>query len=189
MNADSIAQLLPAVVRRTRTPGSVLDGALGVMDQLHEPVELLLVDFDRYIDPYRCPPSFVPYLAEWVGLGWLVGARDDGADFPTGDGPLRHLIAEADALAKARGTLDGLLRMLELASAQPGFEIDVDEDHAFHITVNCPDAVRRYQDLITLIIRHEKPAFVTADLAFGEHPSRRLGATHHLDTTSEEDNA
>jgi phage tail-like protein len=163
----AIAELLPDVIRRTWLPGSPLDDILGAMAVLHQPIEDVVDAFDRYVDPYRCPERFIPYLATWVGLGWL--AASDGTATPaTGDGPLRHLVAEAEQLAKQRGTAVGLQRMLELGTGVPGFSVEAASDRPFHVVVSGPPAARAHRDLVRWIIRHEKPAFVTADLVLGD---------------------
>jgi len=183
MRSDNIAQLLPDVIRRTRQPGSVLDALLGAMEVLHERTEFVLEDFAQYVDPHRCPVEFVPYLAEWVGLGWLLSG--DGTGFPTGDAPLRDLVASARGLALQRGTADGLKRMLELATGVKGIEVHVAPDVAYHIAVTCPTELRTYHELVALILKHEKPAFVTADLLIGDDAPVRLGPSNPSRTGEE----
>lgn len=170
MHAAAITRLLPEVVRRTYTSGSITETTVGVMEVLHAPVEDVLVNFDRYVDPYRCPARFVPFLAEWVGLGWLcqhageVVLGHDGT--PSGDGPLRRLIGEAAHLAQHRGTVHGLTRTLELALDCSGVSVVNSPDRPFHITVVLPMTAHPFQSLAERIVRHDKPAFVTADVQF-----------------------
>lgn len=173
MRAEQIEQLLPDVIRRTRHPGGTLDVLLAVMEDFHDPIEALLADFARHVDPHRCPVDFVPYLATWVGLDWLLDGS--GAGFPTGDGPLRDVIANAQRLATARGTADGLRDMLELATSTTGIEVTTSSQHPFHIVVTCPSSILVYHDLVCSIITHEKPVFVTADVVFGDGAPERLG--------------
>lgn len=178
MQPEAIAELLPEVIRRTAGPGTALADVLGVMSELHRPVEDILDEFERYVDPYRCPERFVPFLAEWVGFGWLVGTTED-PNMPTGDGPLRDVIDSATALSKYRGTEIGLRRMLELATGLTGFDITQSPTIPFHMTVTTDESARPYRDYIALIIRHEKPAFVTADLAIGTDAPVLLVSTNH----------
>jgi phage tail-like protein len=177
MRPDDIAALLPDVIQRSVKPGSPVDVVLGVMAALHEPVEQVIDGFERYVDPYRCPHPFTPYLASWVGLGWL--AADDATATPaTGDGPLRHLVADAAEAAKRRGTAAGLRRMLELATATTGFSVDEAGEageRPFHVRIIGPEAAAGHRDLVAWLIRHEKPAFVTAELAFGDEAPSPVG--------------
>lgn len=175
MEPADIASLLPDVVRRTDEPGGVLGVLLQVMAEQHRPVESVLEHFDVYVDPYRCPAAFVPFLARWVGYDWLLPHDATGTDaLPTGDGPLRHLVAEAAALARGRGTADGLVRMLELALGAAPVHVGV-TDEPFHVVVRAPEVARAHAGLLVRIVSHEKPAFVTASVAFGEEPPVLLG--------------
>jgi phage tail-like protein len=176
MRPNDIAELLPDVIRRTSQPGTPLDDVLGVMAMMHESIEDLLAHFDRYLDPYRCPERFTPFLAAWVGLDWLAGTASSATP-ATGDGPLRNLVAEAAQLAKQRGTAMGLQRMLEIGTGLAGFTVEAAPDHPFHVVVSGPPAARAQRDLVVWIIRHEKPAFVTAELALGDEAQRGVGSS------------
>jgi phage tail-like protein len=187
MIAARIEQLLPGVVRRTRLPGSVLDTMLQVMEHLHQPVESVLADFPAYVDPYRCPPQFVPFLAEWTGLGWLTTVGADGQrSAPSGDGPLRDLVAEAASLARHRGTVHGLTRSLALATGCDDIRVVTPADRAFHVLVTAPEVARPWTGLMTRIIRHDKPAFVTAELQIGDTPPVALGPRRNNTTSRQE---
>jgi phage tail-like protein len=175
VRAQAIAELLPEVFRRGRHPDGVLQVTLEVMELLHGPVENILTNFDTFVDPYRCPARFVPYLASWVALGWLVEGRQDGDGLSTGDGPLRDLIAEAETLAKLRGTRAGLQRFLRLATACEEVQVVEPDDTPFHIRVMAPASLRAHAKLLETILLHEKPAFTTAELAIGDDAPRRFG--------------
>lgn len=170
MDAARIVDLLPEVFRRAAVPGQPLDLLVGVMEELHAPVEEVLGEFDAYIDPYRCPDAFVPYLAHWVGLGWLVV----GGDHPVGDGPLRALVATAERLANLRGTAVGMSAFLVLATGTGPFEVGTGRD-AFHLLVRGPAAARPLRGLVEQIVRHEKPAFTSASIALGDEDQVHLG--------------
>ncbi len=172
MRAETIAGLLPDVIRRTHVPGGVLDAVLAVMAEQHRPVESVLEHFDLYVDPYRCPARFVPYLARWVGYDWLLPGDPTGsAALPTGDGPLRDLLAEAAELARLRGTGPGLLRTLELAVGVRGFSVEPGPaERPFTIVVRAPSAARPFADLVARIVTHDKPAFVTAEVTYADPP-------------------
>ena len=176
MKSEQIAQLLPEVVRRTVHDGSAISDVIAVMEQLHAPVETLLLDFPRYLNPYRCPSEFVPMLIHWVGLGWLLA--DSAYDVvDTDEAALRQLVVHASDLAKSRGTRPGLERFLELATGVRGFMVAPDNTTSYGIDVRGPDAAAGHRALVQRVILHEKPAFVTASLGFGAEASERLIST------------
>jgi phage tail-like protein len=173
--------LLPEVMRRTIVPGTPMGAALDVMEGLHAPSEAVLQRIDRVFDPYDAPPGFLPVLARWVDLAWLLD-RQGTADaarpgtvapsLSTGDGRLRELIAAAAWLAQRRGTSAGLVRFLETATGLGGFRIEEnppDEEgraRPFHLRVRAPAAAQVHDALVRRIVDAEKPAYVTWELAF-----------------------
>lgn len=167
MRTHDIAALLPAVMARTATPGSVLDTMLAVMEDQHAPVEHVLATFDRYVDPQRCPREFVPFLAEWVGLAWLVEDATGGIP-STGDGPLRDVVARARDCAQLRGTREGLVLLLGLVTGLRPFEVTAVAP--FHVLVTAPAAALPHRELVERVVAHEKPAGVVADVRFGDDP-------------------
>ena len=94
MDSESIARLLPGVFQTALHPiaaGIVepdrrLSATLGVMETLHEPVETVLRDLDHYLDPRLARPEFVPYLAGWVDLDWLLVDGQNDITVTTADG-------------------------------------------------------------------------------------------------------
>lgn len=172
MKADEIARLLPWVFQRTNQAGNPLSAILGVIEGLQEPSEEILANVDTYFDPYRAPDRFVPYLAGWVGLDHLLdaGSNDGGPVFATGNGRLRELIAANAHLSRWRGTHQGLLQFLEVATGVEGFAIEENPPDAdnrpqpFHLRIQIPETADRYQSLIVRIVESEKPAYVTYEL-------------------------
>lgn len=176
MKSHRILQLLPEIVRRTVHEGTAISDVVAVMEQLHAPVEDVLDTFPTYLDPYRCPEAFVPMLAHWVGLGWLLAdSFPDVADVE--HGALRELIVHSSELAKARGTEPGLARFLRLATGVDTFTVLPDPATGFGIDVRGPAAAKPHRALARRITLHEKPAFVTASLGFGQEASERLVST------------
>ena len=176
MRPDQITSLLPEVVQQAAPTGSVIDGLVRVMAAHHQPVEDLLDDFGRYLNPYRCPVDFVPLLACWVGFDWLVEpdpAAGGNRRPSVTDGALRHLIFHAAELAKSRGTREGLRRTLELATGQSGFVITA-ASTGFAFEVRAPESARPAVELVLSIVDHDKPAFTTAWVAFGDERSQPL---------------
>jgi phage tail-like protein len=186
MKRNEIEQLLPEVFRRTIRPGNPLDALLAVMAALHAPSEEVLAELDLYLDPYRTPDTFVPYLARWVDLQRFLAElpEPEGEDqtsgaplsvpFAGGLGRLRDLITAAATLSKWRGTAKGLLRFLETATGVQGFEIDEavpgpdGKPKPFHLRVQAPAKAKPYRAVIQRIIEMEKPAYVTYELTFSE---------------------
>lgn len=186
MRADRILSLLPDVVTRAAPAGSIIDGLVEVMADHHQPVEDLLHDFGRYVDPYRCPAAFVPLLACWVGFDWLVEQPADSALAsrrpPVSESALRHLVFHAADLAKQRGTALGVRRTLELATGRPGFEVVPLATPAFSFLVRSPTPARPVLALVAHIVDHEKPAFTTAAIAVG--PDEPVPLTDLVDDPS-----
>lgn len=166
------------VLERDTRLGAVLD----VMEGLHQPIEDKLDALAEYVDPRRAPEPFVPYLAGWVDLDWLVSPTPDeleggGAAIPsTGLGHLRELVAQAAQLARWRGTARGLLSFIEIATGLRGFAIDEapvdarERPMSFHMVVNGPAEAASFRPLIERIVRSEKPAYVTHELRFAGAP-------------------
>lgn len=163
MRADLAARLLPDVYRRVVDSSAPLGAILGVMEQLHAPVEAVLADLPSYFDPQRAPSSFVPFLARWVDLDrWL----DDGSDrFDTGTGRLRQVVAAASELSRMRGTADGLRCALEWALGISGVSVVADAT-PFHLAVTLPAAAEEHRDLVARIVAQEKPAHATAEIVY-----------------------
>lgn len=177
MRRTEIERLLPQIFQRTLQPGGPLVALLTVMEDLHQPAEQVLAGLERYFDPRRAPDAFVPLLAHWLDLAWLL--TDDGANDPTaleaawpsGLGRLREVIAAAAYLSQWRGTAVGLLHFLETATGVSGFQIDeqVPDPNGrlqpFHLRIHVPLAAQPYRALIERVVESEKPAYVTYELA------------------------
>lgn len=175
MKQNEIVQLLPTIFQRTMQEGTPLFALLAGMEALSAPDEAVLERLEAFFNPYRAPDSFVPFLASWVDLEWiLLEASEEFTaltpPLPSGIGRLRELVAAATFLAQWRGTAKGLLRFLETASGMQGFVINerVLDSHGrprpFHIVVQVPPEAAPYQAMIKRIIDSEKPAYVTYDL-------------------------
>lgn len=183
MKQAQILERLPDVFKEGATAGSPLSALIGVMEELHARDEEILSGFGDYLDPRRTTDPFVPYLAGWVDLAWLlVDPPDDpyaepGTPFPGGLGALRELVVAAAATAKWRGTAAGLVRMLETATGVQGYRIEESVTDAagralpFHIRVVVPAAAGQYVNLVARIVEHEKPAHVIADVELEAAPS------------------
>jgi phage tail-like protein len=170
LRAD-IERLLPTVFERASTPGSALSALLDVMAALHEPAEHAIAHLGDTFHPYRCPDRFVPYLAGWVDLDRLLVDVGEGTPgLPTGVGPLRNIVAAAAELAAWRGTANGLVDLLELATGDSGFRVEHDVTGSdgtvrpFVVHVHVPSSSSAHRRLIEHIVREEKPAHVVCEV-------------------------
>jgi phage tail-like protein len=178
MKRSEIENLLPLVFRRTVQPGTPIFGLLEAIEALHTPSEEMLESLHDFFNPYRTPDRFVPMLARWVDLDRFLSetpAEFGSATFPvfpSGLGRLRDLITNASFLSMWRGTAQGLLRFLEIATGIQGFEIIEQPPDAegrpkpFHILVRAPGPAQQYRQIIQQIVEMEKPAYVTYQLEF-----------------------
>jgi P2-related tail formation protein len=153
---------------------------------LHAPSEEILDNLAAFFNPYQTPDDFVPYLASWVDLARLLfpaPVRQEGlpgsatlAHYPAGLGRLRELIAAAAELSQWRGTRQGLVRFLEIATGVAGFTIQEQvldaqgEVRPFHLQVHAPAAAHPVAALVERIVELEKPAYMTAEVLF-DHPA------------------
>ncbi len=171
MQRRDVDALLPAIYQDAVRQGSPLDALLEAATRLPEPEEAILARLDALFDPRRTPDAMVAFLAGWVDLDrFLIGRRADGSggELPTGMGRLRELCANAAELSRYRGTRQGLIRFLEVATGESGFRVQEnqtvdDQARPFHLCVIAPKATRPYAELIHAIVAFEKPAYVTYD--------------------------
>lgn len=178
MKQDEIARLLPGIFQQTIREGTPLFALLAIMEALHTPDEAVLDQLEAFFNPYRTSDSFVPFLASWVDLDWLLAntakSPSSASGLPSGIGRLRELIASAVFLAQWRGTARGLLHFLETACGLQGFSVEErlpgpdGRPRPFHITIQIPPEAVVYQTMIIRIIEAEKPAYVTYDLQIKE---------------------
>jgi phage tail-like protein len=172
MQADLIQNLLPRIYRNTRRAGNPLDAILRVMEDLHGPDEQILDDFPKYLDPRRTPDRFVPMLATWLDLNHVYEHRQRGKMvnvdeiMPTGLGRLRELVANAAQLSRDRGSCQGLVNFLRIATGLRDFHVEENcdqegRDRPFHICVRGPLGAESLRSFIEDLIRSEKPAHVT----------------------------
>jgi phage tail-like protein len=180
MKRTEIEQLLPGIFQRTVQQGTPIFALLEVMEALPALDETILYTLDSFFDPHRAPDAFVPFLASWVDLAFLLQEvpEEFAAQAPSalvsGIGRLRELVAAAPFLAHWRGTARGLLRFLETATGAQGFIIEEQVPGPdglplpFHLRVHAPKAAAPYRVLVERIIEVEKPAYVTYELQLEE---------------------
>jgi phage tail-like protein len=176
MKRADIARLLPEIFQRTVRADNPLGILLELMEQLQAPAETTLAELAQSFNPYQAPDAFVAFLATWVDLTALLRTLPEHflmteEPLATGIGHLRHLVASAAYLSQWRGTRQGLLRFLTIATGVPGFQIDevvTEQGHVlpYHIQVIAPAATEPYRSLLERIIDMEKPAYITYTLIF-----------------------
>jgi phage tail-like protein len=185
MDSAAIAALLPGIFQAALHPAAAgviepdrrLAALLGVMETLQAPVEDVLDGLHHHLDPRQTPPRFVPYLAGWVDLDWLLlgtpgQASSTSMPLASGMGNLRELVAAAVETARWRGTARGLLRFLDTVTGVPGFDVlenvsgDPPTPRPFHLRVLAPQAAEPYRLLIERVLIAEKPAYTTYELVF-----------------------
>jgi phage tail-like protein len=85
---------------------------VSAFDDVLAPVLGALDSLDAYLDPHRCPPDFLPWLAGWVGLeldpNWSLEQQ-------------RRLVSTAVEHARWHGTRRGVAELV-------GRYVDVDPD-------------------------------------------------------------
>lgn len=102
---QSYLRHLPGIYQQDADSRVFLDRFLAIFESTFVGVEEDLSEITQYLDPAGTSTEFVDWLGEWLALApdetWPEPAR-------------RELIAAAHDLFKARGTPDGLLRLLAI---------------------------------------------------------------------------
>ncbi|MEE2524075.1 phage tail protein [Pseudarthrobacter sp. J75] len=161
---SALARVLPEVFQVAATASPPLRALLAVAEDLHRPVRNILDAVATIPHPGQVPSSLVPFLSRWVDLDWLILPDAEAAGSAGAEIPLarqRELIAAASQLSARRGTVDGLVRFLHLATGVRGFTVG-SVPGAFHMLVGVPSAAEGQVDLIRRIVDGTKPAHVTA---------------------------
>lgn len=174
MEQSHVLRFLPDIIRRTIEPRSPLEALIEAIVSLLNPVDMRLSHLDRYFDPFQTPTSMLPYLATWVDLGWLA-VREVGQGEGIPPERFRRLIAMAPFFAKRRGTTAGLETMLRVAIGVSSIRVldsmgDLRITRPFHLVVQLPRAAASSRPLVELIVRYEKPAHLTHELALVNEP-------------------
>lgn len=175
MNRNDIASLLPVVFQRTLESSKATAALLDVMAAMHTPIEQLLDRVDETFNPYKTQDRFVEFLATWVDLDrlwnthsnpYVTGSAKEAKNNRIEKGRLRELIAHASYLSQWRGTSQGMLLFLKIATGIDGFEIIegaelAESQQPFHFVVRIPQMAKSKLPLIKAIIEQEKPVYTT----------------------------
>jgi phage tail-like protein len=170
MKSERIAPLLPEIFQRTlKAEPDVLGAFLKVMETLHAPGEDALENLELYLNPRQTLDTWLPFLAAWVDMDRFL---DNAGAFPGGKDRLRGLILAALHLSKIRGTRQGLIAFLEIATGLKGFRVEDAAGKPYHIIVTSPAPGDTFTDMnedqysawLTDLIHSEKPAYITSEL-------------------------
>ncbi len=160
MDARAILQLLPAAYReaeRKLGPTTPLATLLEVMQELLQPIDDLIIDLPRTIDPRSCPEPLLPQLAAWLS---------DKRVEPVDSSCERELLANLADFSAHRGTQRALSLTLRLVAGCR--EVHVEESPAtpFHLTVSAPESLRPELARLHRVLEQNKPAHMTAEVIF-----------------------
>ncbi len=167
------------MVSRTASPGSLLAGTIAVMEELHRSAESIFDTFQDFFDPLNS--DHIPmlcYLAHWFDMNLMAtyAARESSDD--NEDSQLKKIRALQNCvkngvwLYKKRGSMEGIVAYLELATGKKGFVIEEEiKDHAgaalpFHFNVYPPSGCEPMRTLIEEIIELQKPVQCTYSVIY-----------------------
>jgi phage tail-like protein len=150
MTPEKVTELLPAVMQATMDAGSPLDALVRVMAALHTSVEEGAGQFPQSLSPWQAPAPFVPMLERWVGLQPGLAVDEARA---------RNLLGRAAELWRLRGTVPGIVRLLELATGVQGFQVRSGAE-PFTLVVHAPPEARPQEGRVLRIVHAMKPAAV-----------------------------
>jgi hypothetical protein len=126
----------------------------------------------------------VSYLSGWVDIDRLfLPGRQGGSGLALPLERLRLLVASGSEISGSRGTAPGLIAMLEIATGVAGFRVEenVSGDQRLprdaHFRIVAPAAAQSLRSAIEAVVRTEKPAHVTYEVACeGKPPKKVKGA-------------
>lgn len=102
---QSYLRYLPALYRADPESRAFLTAFLSLFESTYVDLEEGLEGVTRYFDPEGVPPAYLGWLEEWLALEtdetWRAAAR-------------RQLLADAPELFRGRGTVDGLLGLVDV---------------------------------------------------------------------------
>jgi phage tail-like protein len=137
---------LPAIYQDS----SFLGRYLLIFESIWEPLEQRQDHLDMYFDPRSCPASFLPWMADWLGLPVHAHWPESRA---------RERLREAMDLYRWRGTAYGMARMIEVSTGlMPEITENAAEPCVFHVRVRIPSGFPVDRDQIEALIEAHKPA-------------------------------
>jgi phage tail-like protein len=136
-----LATLVPRVLQEDDLLVRLVSG----LDDVLAPAISVLDCLDAYVDPLLAPPDFVEWLAQWVGA-------------PTDDHWSQHRrrrsVLAAAALHRGRGTVRGLVTLVELAT---GGSVEVVEPGGTSWSTAPTDLPAAGEDVLVVRVAVEEP--------------------------------
>jgi phage tail-like protein len=160
MDARSILQLLPLAFReaeRRASAGTPLMALLSVVEELLQPIDDVVAQLPRYIDPRTCPEPLLSQLSTWLCDGW-VESVDSSCE--------RELLAGFARYSAHRGTRRALNNVLRLVAGSRDISVEESATVPFHLTVSVPEALAPELARLERTLERHKPAHTTAEIRF-----------------------
>lgn len=127
-----------------------------IFESLWEPLEQRQDHIAMYFDPRTSPASFLPWLADWLGIAV-------SRHWP--EARLRRLVDEAMELYQWRGTRYGLEQMIEVCTGvRPTVSNDPDRPFVIRVSITAPPGGELDRALVEDLLRTHKPAHVGYEL-------------------------
>lgn len=150
--------MLPPIFQRPEHGSDQLENFLLGFEDILDPLEALIANFDYYLDPRLTSDAMLPWLASWLGL-----VLDERLDLDQ----QRTLAHEAATLYRMRGTPTSLARYLTICTRCNVQIIEQGQPiNTFRVLIEGPGENLLDQELIRQIIDAEKPAHTTYTLEF-----------------------
>jgi hypothetical protein len=155
---ERLIELLPSIMRRAASPGSLLSAIEASASSLLDPVDRCLTERHAAFEPATCDARWLPMLARWTRLEWLTSedgqllAREECA---------RATLCWAAGAARSRGTLRGVETLLRLATDDDRCAVKLADEVAFHSVISLGPVAARQLVLVRGLLRAEMPAHQT----------------------------
>lgn len=121
-----------------------------IFETIWEPLEQRQDHIAMYFDPRSCPPSFLPWLATWLDLEF-------NPHWP--EARQRSVLSEALELYRWRGTLYGLVRLIEIfTGSTPDVTETPGRPYLFHIRLQHSADQTVDRESVERLIQTHKPA-------------------------------
>ena len=170
MDVQTLLQLLPLAFREAerRVPaGSPLAALLSVIEGLLQPIDDVISDLHRHVDPRTSPEPLLPLLATWLSDTW-VASVDASCE--------REQLASFARFSARRGTRQALCQALRLVAGCRDIDIEESTSVPFHFSVTLPEALRSELGRLERTLELYKPAHTTAELCFVAPPAAPAGS-------------
>jgi len=160
MDVQTLLQLLPLAFREAerRAPaGSPLAALLSVVEGLLQPIDDVICDLHRHVDPRTSPEPLLPLLAAWLSDTWVTSVETSCE---------REQLASFASCSARRGTRQALCQALRLVAGCRDIDIEESSSVPFHFSVTLPEVLRPELGRLERTLELYKPAHTTAELRF-----------------------